>query len=67
MTVDEIVHSTRQVAEGVKSCQSIYELAAGHGVDMPIVEHVAEVVRGELTPREMLVELVSRTAKPERA
>ena len=67
MTVDEIVHSTRQVAEGVKSCQSIYELAAGHGVDMPIVEHVAEVVRGELTPTEMLVELVSRTAKPERA
>ena len=66
-TVDEIVRSTRQVAEGVKSCQSVYELAAEHGVDMPIVEHVAEVVRGELTPREMLVSLVSRTAKPERA
>ena len=67
LSVDEIVHSTRQVAEGVKSCQSIYELAAEHGVDMPIVEHVAEVVRGELTPKEMLIELVSRTAKPERA
>jgi glycerol-3-phosphate dehydrogenase (NAD(P)+) len=67
MTVDEIVGSTRQVAEGVKSCQSVYELATEHGVDMPIVEHVAAVVRGELTPKEMLVSLVSRTAKPERA
>lgn len=67
LTVDEIVASTRQVAEGVKSGQAVYELAAEHGVDMPIVEHVAAVVRGELTPREMLVSLVSRTAKPERA
>jgi glycerol-3-phosphate dehydrogenase (NAD(P)+) len=66
LTVDEIVHSTRQVAEGVKSCQSVYELAAEHDVDMPIVEHVAAVVRGELTPKQMLVALVSRTAKPER-
>jgi glycerol-3-phosphate dehydrogenase (NAD(P)+) len=67
MTVDEIVGSTRQVAEGVKSCQSVYELAAQHEVDMPIVEHVAAVVRGELTPTDMLVSLVSRTAKAERA
>jgi glycerol-3-phosphate dehydrogenase (NAD(P)+) len=66
-SVDEIVQSTRQVAEGVKSCQSVYELAAEHGVDMPIVEHVAAVVRDELTPKEMLVSLVSRTAKSERA
>jgi glycerol-3-phosphate dehydrogenase (NAD(P)+) len=67
MTVDEIVGSTRQVAEGVKSCQSVYELADEHDVDMPIVEHVAAVVRGDLTPKEMLLSLVSRTAKPERA
>ncbi len=67
LTVDEIVHSTRQVAEGVKSCQSVYELAVEHDVDMPIVEHVAAVVRGELTPKQMLVAMVSRTAKPERA
>jgi glycerol-3-phosphate dehydrogenase (NAD(P)+) len=67
LTVDEIVHSTRQVAEGVKSCQSVYELAVEHEVDMPIVEHVAAVVRGELTPKQMLVAMVSRTAKPERA
>ena len=66
MTVDEVAASTRQVAEGVKSCQSIMDLAHAHDVEMPIVEHVAALVRSEMTPREMLTSLVSRAAKPER-
>jgi glycerol-3-phosphate dehydrogenase (NAD(P)+) len=66
MTVDEVAGSTRQVAEGVKSCQSIMDLAHAHDVEMPIVEHVAALVRNEMTPREMLTSLVSRAAKPER-
>lgn len=66
MSVDEVVASTRQVAEGVKSCESLRELAARHGVEMPIVEHVSGVVRGELTPDLMLKSLISRTAKSER-
>ena len=35
---------TRQTCEGVKSCQSILDLAHKHGVDMPITEQVVEVV-----------------------
>lgn len=66
MSVDEAVSASRQVAEGVKSCESILDLARRNGVDMPIVEHVAGMVRGELTPQEMLRSLLSRTAKPER-
>jgi glycerol-3-phosphate dehydrogenase (NAD(P)+) len=66
LSVAEIAASTRQVAEGVKSCESILDLARRHGVEMPIVEHVAYVVRGEMTPVEMLRSLVSRSAKPER-
>ena len=65
-TVAEITASTRQVAEGVKSCASITELAAKHNVEMPIVENVAAVVAGELTPAEMITALMSRSAKPER-
>ncbi|HEU0042123.1 MAG TPA: NAD(P)H-dependent glycerol-3-phosphate dehydrogenase, partial [Jiangellaceae bacterium] len=49
-SVAEIAGATRQVAEGVKSCESILDLAQRHGVDMPIVEHVTRVVRGEMTP-----------------
>jgi glycerol-3-phosphate dehydrogenase (NAD(P)+) len=66
LTVAEIAASSRQVAEGVKSCAAILELARRHDVEMPIVEHVTYVVRGELTPAEMLSRLVSRSAKPER-
>ncbi len=66
MSIDEIVASTRQVAEGVKSCESIRDLAARNDVEMPIVEAVAALVRGELDPQEMLQSLVSRAAKPER-
>ncbi|MGH9259718.1 MAG: NAD(P)H-dependent glycerol-3-phosphate dehydrogenase, partial [Acidimicrobiales bacterium] len=65
-SVAEIAGATRQVAEGVKSCESILDLAQRHGVDMPIVEHVTRVVRGEMTPKDMARSLLSRTAKPER-
>jgi glycerol-3-phosphate dehydrogenase (NAD(P)+) len=66
MSVAEIAASTRQVAEGVKSCESIRDLAQRNGVEMPIVEAVAALIRGETTPQEMLQALVARTAKPER-
>ena len=33
---------------------------------MPIVDHVAAVVAGDITPAEMITALMSRSAKPER-
>lgn len=65
-TVAEITASTRQVAEGVLSCASIQALAAAHGVEMPIVENVAAVIAGSLTPAGLITALMSRSAKPER-
>jgi glycerol-3-phosphate dehydrogenase (NAD(P)+) len=65
MSVDEIMAQTRQVAEGVKSCQSVAELAKVNGVEMPLVEHVAALVAGELTPDELVQRLISRQPKPE--
>ncbi len=66
MSVEEVVASTRQVAEGMKSAESLRELARRHDVDMPIVEHVTGVLRGELTPEQMLTSLISRAATSER-
>ena len=43
-SVAEVVAATRQTAEGVKSCQSILDLARAHDVDMPITEGVVAVV-----------------------
>lgn len=65
-TVSEITASTRQVAEGVKSCASIQSLAERAQVDMPIVQHVAEVIAERLSPSDMITALLSRSAKPER-
>lgn len=65
MSVEEIMGQTRQVAEGVKSCQSVSELAKLNGVEMPLVEHVAALVAGEMTPQELVQRLISRQAKPE--
>jgi len=65
MTVDEVAGATRQVAEGVKSCQSVSELARMHGVEMPITTHVAALIAGELKPAELVSGLISRDAKAE--
>ncbi|AKT52273.1 NAD(P)H-dependent glycerol-3-phosphate dehydrogenase [Arsenicicoccus sp. oral taxon 190] len=66
MTVEEVVTETRQVAEGVKSAESILELARSVGVDMPIVEQVAAVVHDGRDPQEVVTALMSRARKSER-
>ncbi len=65
-SVAEIAAATRQVAEGVKSCASIQQLAAEHDIELPIVAHVAEVIAGQLTPAEGIVSLLSRATGRER-
>jgi glycerol-3-phosphate dehydrogenase (NAD(P)+) len=66
MTTEEIIASTRQVAEGAKSCSSILDLATRHGVDAPIAEHVDAVVRGEIDARDMMDAFIARDTKAER-
>jgi glycerol-3-phosphate dehydrogenase (NAD(P)+) len=67
MTVAEVVAITQQTCEGVKSCQSIYDLAVHHGVEMPITEQVVQVVHHGLSPRDILGALMARPWKSERA
>jgi glycerol-3-phosphate dehydrogenase (NAD(P)+) len=66
MTTEEIVASTRQVAEGAKSCSSLLALAQKVGVDAPIAEHVEAVVAGRMTAPEMMEAFLSRDTKAER-
>src|SRR6476659_2698352 len=66
MTTEEIVASTRQVAEGAKSCSSLLALAEKVGVDAPIAEHVEAVVAGRMTAPEMMEAFLSRDTKAER-
>jgi glycerol-3-phosphate dehydrogenase (NAD(P)+) len=66
MSVREVVATTRQTAEGVKSCQSILELAHHHGIDVPIIENVAAVVHEGRKPHRVADLLMARARKPER-
>ncbi|ANW17872.1 NAD(P)H-dependent glycerol-3-phosphate dehydrogenase [Streptomyces clavuligerus] len=66
MTLQETIAVTRQTAEGVKSCESVLDLARRHGVDMPITETVVGIVHDGKPPAVALKELMGRSAKPER-
>ncbi|MDQ6651063.1 MAG: NAD(P)-dependent glycerol-3-phosphate dehydrogenase [Actinomycetota bacterium] len=64
-TLEEVVADTKQTAEGVKSCESILELGRLHGVEMPITEHVVQVVHQGVSPQEMVKSLMSRAPQAE--
>jgi glycerol-3-phosphate dehydrogenase (NAD(P)+) len=64
-SLEEITATTTEVAEGVKSCQSVFDLAHKYDVNMPIAEHVVAVVHNGMSPMEMVRSLMSRDAKAE--
>jgi len=66
MTLADVIASTRQTAEGVKSSQSVLELAGRHGVEMPITEVMAAVLHNDLDVGKAALLLASRSTKPER-
>ena len=66
MTTEEITASTRQVAEGVKSCGSLLALAESNEIYAPLVEAVHAVIVGELSTEKMMESFVSRETKHER-
>jgi glycerol-3-phosphate dehydrogenase (NAD(P)+) len=65
MSVAEVVAVTRQTAEGVKSCESILQLAQKHDVQVPIIEQVAAVVHDGRPPAEVVAALMTRALKNE--
>jgi glycerol-3-phosphate dehydrogenase (NAD(P)+) len=66
MELAEVIAGTRQTAEGVKSSQSVLELARRHGVEMPITEVMVAVMHDGLEVGKAALLLASRSAKPER-
>ena len=65
LSVVQASELVRETAEGVKSCESVLELAERHGVDMPIARAVVGVVHDGHSPKEMLATLMARSAKSE--
>ncbi|MFZ2501079.1 MAG: NAD(P)H-dependent glycerol-3-phosphate dehydrogenase [Nocardioides sp.] len=65
LTTEEIYASTRQVAEGAKSCSSLFALATQHGVYAPIAQYVDAVVAGKITAPQMMEAFIAKDAKDE--
>ena len=51
-SLEEILDEMRMVAEGVNTAVLVLELAARHGVDMPICTVIDRVVKGEIAPED---------------
>jgi glycerol-3-phosphate dehydrogenase (NAD(P)+) len=66
MSLDEVIATSRQTVEGVKSCEAVLELATKHNVEMPITEAIVAVMHRGLSPADAARLLMSRSPKPER-
>lgn len=64
-SLEAILGSTRQVAEGVRSTRSVRDLAVRIGVEMPIVEQVYEMLYHGKSPEIVVEELMTRESRPE--
>ncbi|GAB3200804.1 NAD(P)H-dependent glycerol-3-phosphate dehydrogenase [Geodermatophilus arenarius] len=65
LSLEEVQATTRQTAEGVKSCRPVLDLARAHGVDVPVTEAVVRVCHEGVPAAQMVKEIMSREAKPE--
>ncbi|MEP6678307.1 MAG: NAD(P)H-dependent glycerol-3-phosphate dehydrogenase, partial [Betaproteobacteria bacterium] len=60
-----ILASLGHVAEGVQAARAARALALHHGIDMPIVEAVFQVLYEELAPRHAVEALLAREPRSE--
>jgi glycerol-3-phosphate dehydrogenase (NAD(P)+) len=65
LTLEEAIAATGGTAEGVKSSQSVLELARAHDVEMPITAGVVDVLAGKLPLSDLAATLLARPQKSE--
>jgi glycerol-3-phosphate dehydrogenase (NAD(P)+) len=61
----DVIASTAQIAEGVKSAAPVHDLAAKHRLSLPISEEVYQVLHEGKEPRETVESLMRRGRKDE--
>lgn len=64
-TLDEIESGMDMVAEGVRTTQSVRDLARQYDIEMPITDAVHRVLFENQRPEDMVDELMTRSAKRE--
>lgn len=61
----EILAEMKMVAEGVKTTQSVYNLAKQQGIEMPICQQMYRILYEDQPPEKALAELMQRELKHE--
>ena len=64
-TIEQAQTLTKTTSEGVKSCQSILDLANRNGVEMPITEQVVNVIHNGTSAEKVLKAFMSRPTTAE--
>jgi glycerol-3-phosphate dehydrogenase (NAD(P)+) len=64
-TIEQAKKAIGQVVEGIGTADEVMRLAKKYKVDMPISEHVWNVINGKMTPQEAVKELMSRGPRQE--
>jgi glycerol-3-phosphate dehydrogenase (NAD(P)+) len=64
-TLDQILASSREVVEGVRTTPAAARLAADHGVVMPITDAMSQLLEGRVDPKTALHELMTRELRVE--
>ena len=64
-TLEAVLGSRKSIAEGVYSASAVVALAKRHGVEMPISEAVARVVKGDTSVDEAIEALLTRPLRAE--
>jgi glycerol-3-phosphate dehydrogenase (NAD(P)+) len=64
-SLDEVVASTKMVAEGVRTTEAALALGARYGIELPITEQMADVLAGRKAPSVAVRDLMGRRQKAE--
>lgn len=65
MSPDEAVKKVGMVVEGMFTAEAAYELADRLGVEMPITNEIYKLIKGQITGKEAVTNLMGRDKKPE--
>ncbi len=60
LSLPEILAESPMVAEGIPTCRAAYELGIRHGVDLPIIQRMYQVLYENKDPRAAIRELMER-------
>lgn len=66
MEVDEAIGAIHQSVEGIRAIEAGYEIGKKYNLDLPIIHTAYLVVKNELSAKEALTSLLTRSLKPEK-